>query len=148
MKAEFPFVRFSVLSDFDVPTLAGDLLSVASRAVVAKEDRDLPPLPTAVRALDGRKVSIRGYMLPLEQHGEAVTRFILASSIDSCLVGGPAATSRANEWVMVQMAGGHGVPFRKAVPTTVFGKFTISPKTIGDDLAALYHVTALAIVFH
>src|SRR5262249_29500636 len=86
MKAEYPFVLFELLTDFHVPVIAGDLVTVATLASPIERPESVT-VPSAVRALERRRISARGYMLPLDPQAAKVTRFILASSIDSCLVG-------------------------------------------------------------
>jgi hypothetical protein len=103
---------------------------------------DIPP---EVSALDGRRVSIRGYMLPLAIEQDRVSEFILTSSIDSCHFG---TVGLMNEWVLVSMAAGRHVPFPKAAPITVFGRLAVGPEMQGTLLTSVYRMTADAIAIH
>jgi hypothetical protein len=118
MRPQYPYVRFSLLSDFEVPPLADDLFKLSPHAAASRKDRPLA-LPAPVRALNGQTVSVRGYMLPIDADGGKVTSFILTASMDSCHFG---MIGQANEWIMVRMAPGRHVPFPKGVPITVFGR--------------------------
>jgi hypothetical protein len=95
MKAEYPLVRFGQLAGFDVPALGDSLLDVSPHAASPSSSNDLV-LPPEVHALDGRQVSVRGFMLPVDVAGDRLTRFILTASIDSChfgMIGQPTSGS-------------------------------------------------------
>lgn len=142
-KAEYPYTRWALLSSFDVPELSGDLFSLSPHAAPARAEALV--IPPAVRALDGHRVSVRGFMLPVDVDGPRVTRFILTSTIDSCHWG---QLGQAHEWVMVTMAPGRHVPFPQNLPLTVFGRMRVNPQMRGGGLAGLYEITADAITVH
>ena len=142
-KAEYPYTRWTLLSGFDVPELSGDLFSLSPHAAPARAEELV--IPPDVRALHGTRVSVRGFMLPVEIEGPRVTRFIMTSTIDSCHWG---MIGQAHEWVMVTMAPGRHVPFSKNLPLTVFGRMRVTPQMRGGGLAGLYEITADAITIH
>jgi hypothetical protein len=144
MRAQYPYVRFSLLSDFDVPPLAGDLFQLSPHASTPGKERTVT-VPPAVKSFDGHNVSVRGYMLPIGVDGGRVTQFLLTSTIDSCHFG---LIGQANEWIMVTMASGRDVPFPKSTPITVFGRLTIAPRLADGGLSSLYEMTAEAIAIH
>jgi hypothetical protein len=144
MRAQYPYARFSTLSDFEVPALAEDVFKLSPHAATSRKDQILT-LPEAVKALAGHNVSVRGYMLPVDLDGGRVTSFLLTSSIDSCHFG---MIGQANEWIMVTMAPGRYVPFPKSVPITVFGRLSVAPRMAGGGLSGLYEMTAEAIAIH
>jgi hypothetical protein len=144
MRAQYPYVRFSQLSEFEVPPLAEDVFKLSPHAATASNDRTLA-LPPEVKALDGHAVSVRGYMLPIDVDGGKVTSFILTATIDSCHFG---MIGQANEWIMVKMAPGRHVPFPKGAPITVFGRLSVAPQMAGGGLSQLYQLTADAIAIH
>jgi len=65
--------------------------------------------PVSIKALDGRKIAIRGFMLPYRNDGESVTEFILLRNQGLCCFG---TVPRMNEWIHVKMAPGKGAPTR------------------------------------
>lgn len=142
-KRTYPYVRSSLLASFDVPLV--ELAGLARSPYASSAGGQALVLPPEVTALDGKLISVRGYMLPLDLAGTRVTQFILTASIDSChfgLVGQP------NEWMLVTMAAGKHVPFPKARPITVFGRFSAKAEWQGRQLVSLYRITADAIAIN
>ena len=66
----------------------------------AKEET-APGFPDRVRALDGQRVGIVGFMIPLEWGEDRVPQFLLVRDLMSCCFGG---APMADEWVEVTMA--------------------------------------------
>jgi hypothetical protein len=143
LKDRYPYVRFSVLAGFDVPAL-GDSVFELSPHAAAPGSGELH-LPATVKALDGRQVSVRGFMLPLQTDSGRVTRFILTATLDSCHFG---MIGQANEWILVAMTPGKHVPFPRLTPITVFGRLAVRPQMRAGRLAGLYEITADAIAVH
>jgi hypothetical protein len=133
LKKEYAFIRFSVLAGYDYPM---------------PQPNSPPPqveIPGQVRALDGKKVSVRGYMVPLEFDKGAVGRFILSASIDAChfgIVGSP------NEWILVEIAGGRRTRSAGFDPVTVFGVLSVGAEVKKNRLSSVYRMKADALAFH
>jgi hypothetical protein len=144
MKASYPYVRFSLLASFDVPALDEGPFALSPHAASAQASGTLA-IPLEVAALDGRNVSVRGFMLPVDTDAGRVTRFILTATIDSCHFG---MIGQANEWILVTLPPGRHVPFPRATPITVFGRLDVEPRMRGDRLAGLYEMLAEAITVH
>jgi hypothetical protein len=143
LKSQYPLVRFSLLSSFEVPET--DLAGFSRSPHSAKSTTTTWLVPPEVKALDGQRASVRGYMLPLTNDGNRITEFILTASIDSCHFG---TVGLMNEWILVEMAPGRSVPFPKAVPITAFGRLAVGPETDGEIVTSLYRMTADAIAIH
>jgi hypothetical protein len=79
-------------------------------------------IPASVRDLDGRKVAIRGFMVPYRNEGEVVTEFILLRNQGLCCFG---IVPRMNEWIHVRMKPGEGAPYAVDIPITVFGALEV-----------------------
>ncbi len=60
-------------------------------------------IPDGIRALDGRKAVVSGFMLPIKMHDGKVTELLLMRSQMMCCFG---VLPRLNEWVLVRMPGG------------------------------------------
>lgn len=142
LKDRYPYVRFSVLAGFDVPPLDIGVFDLSPHAAAAGGELHVP---AEVQALDGRDVSVRGFMLPLDAEPDRVTRFILTATLDACHFG---QIGQANEWVLVTMARGRHVPFPRFTPVTVFGRLAVHPRLRAGQLAGLYEMTADAIAIH
>jgi hypothetical protein len=79
-------------------------------------------IPDSIHALSGRKIAIKGFMIPYRNNGESVTEFILLRNQGLCCFG---TVPRMNEWIHVAMAPGKGAPYAMDVPITVFGTLDV-----------------------
>lgn len=91
-------------------------------------------LPADLAALNGRAVSIDGYMLPLEASDDRVTSFFLNTYSDRCAFGPP---SNAQDRVEVSVSSGHAVTLTHCA-LRVFGVLTIKPVFESGALVGLY----------
>jgi len=57
------------------------------------------PIPDWIKEFDGKKVAIKGFMMPLRQNDGLVTEFILLKNQQFCCFGKPPTI---NEWVHVR----------------------------------------------
>lgn len=64
--------------------------------------KPLGAIPTEVKALDGAKVVITGYALPLRMKSGMVTEFLLTRDAGDCCFG---ESPQVNHWVRVKMKG-------------------------------------------
>ena len=101
-----------------------DRLSSYAYEVFELKRGDTPKeqIPASVKDLDGKKVAIKGYMLPYRNVGEGVVEFILLRNQGLCCFG---TVPRMNEWVHVIMAEGTSAPYAMDLPITVFGTLSI-----------------------
>jgi hypothetical protein len=122
-------LSFAVLSDFDyeVP----DPLDPASKV---QSDQ----LPAKVRALNGKMVSIRGFMLPLDLDADGVSQFMLNASFDMCYFGAPV---RMNEWILVKMKPGKKAKFSH-LAFNVNGRLEVGEEIKNGRVLSLYRLEA------
>ena len=90
-----------------------DLLTnyVHPRPILRHDDVETPapakpagdPVPKEIRALSGKKVSIAGYMLPIDYSEEECTEFVLSGCPPGCCFG---SAMRPNGWISVTMSEG------------------------------------------
>ena len=102
-------------------------------------DEDEYNLPEHIKALDGQKVAIVGYQIPLEWEGTTVPEFMLVGDLLGCCFGG---APRPDEWVNVKMKG-KGAEYFPYFPVIVTG--TLRIEGIEDDAgyaAGCYHIDA------
>lgn len=91
----FTTVGFDKLSAFkyDVPDDPG-----ATNSVAAKDPDQ--QIPADVKAYNGRRVALKGFMLPLKVEGGLVTELLIMRDQSMCCYG---AVPKINEWVSVKM---------------------------------------------
>lgn len=123
-------VSFSLLSDFEyeVPDpLAGPTASQPPNVI-----------PPKVKALHGRKIAVRGFMLPLDLDQDGVSQFLLNGSFDMCYFGAPV---RMNEWILVTMKSGKKTPFTH-LATVVYGTVEVGEEVKNGRVMSLYRMHA------
>jgi hypothetical protein len=69
-------------------------------------------IPERVRALDGQRISLRGFMMPTRLEGDGVREFIVVTSPMVCCYG---ATPEVYEFILVKMTG-DPAPMRENMP--------------------------------
>lgn len=93
-------------------------------------------IPDYVRELDGKKISITGFMLPTKFKDGKVTEFLLMKDQSGCCFG---AMPRINEWIIVKMTNG-GVPPLMDMPLTFLGKLKVGEVFEEGYLAGIYQL--------
>lgn len=105
---------------------------------------DTPPgqddavVPERVRRLDGRKISIVGFMLPLDFDGQGVGEFVLNASYDMCYFGAP---TTPNQFIAVRMTERRRGPVVHT-PLMVMGTMKIRPERRNGKVVGLYYLDA------
>ena len=84
------------------------------------EDEDVT-FPDRIRALDGEKVALTGYMIATEWEDSKVKSFMLVRDLMACCFGG---NPEADEWVDVLMVEG-GCDYIEYIPVVTRGVFQI-----------------------
>ena len=95
-------------------------------------------IPAKVKALNGRKVAVRGFMLPLDLDQNGVSQFLLNGSFDMCYFGAPV---KMNEWVLVTMKGGKKTPFTH-LATLAYGTLSVGEEMKNGRVMSLYRMQA------
>jgi hypothetical protein len=95
-------------------------------------------IPEQVKALNGREVSLRGFMLPMKYEGQKATEFLLLKNQGLCCYGMP---PKITEWVNVRMAG-KGVRAIMDQPVVVCGIFHVGDVRENGDLVGIYRLDA------
>lgn len=81
-----------------------------------------PPVPEAVRRIDGLEQELSGFMFPLET-GSAIRNFCLLRTTQTCCYG---PIPQFNQYVLVEME--KPVPLVAGKPVTVTGRFHVDPQ--------------------
>lgn len=101
----FPVVDGFVKADFD--RLAAFKVDPPPFDPKAKPGSEGPSLgkqiPDEIRALDGRKAIVTGFMLPIKMEGGKVTELLLMRTQMMCCYG---VVPQLNEWILVRMPKG------------------------------------------
>lgn len=118
----------------------GQLAGFKFRAPPQPVAPDQPPpdvlaqVPTAIRRLDGRKVVLTGYLLPLKLENGLVTEFFFLSSPTACCYG---VIPESNEWMHVKMRG-EGLPPLQDVPLFLAGRLHVRARWEDGYLLGIY----------
>jgi hypothetical protein len=80
------------------------------------------PIPESIKALNGKRVRIDGFMIPFDQASTRVSEFMLVASYDSCGFGD--LPTSMNDWVYVEMLPGK-VAHYTPNPIVVLGQFEV-----------------------
>lgn len=107
------------------------------------EAGDTPPeIPAAIRALDGQRVTLTGFLLPFQGENGLTTQGVLLRSQLTCCYGvAPAFT----EFVLIT-AGGDGFRTVMDVPITLVGTLKVGEKYEDGFLVGIYHLETEGVV--
>ncbi len=132
MIGEFQVVGFDKLAsfNFDIP----DESATARTNTAANASAPKEQIPANVRGLNGKKVALKGFMLPLRVEGGLITELLIMRDQSQCCYG---VTPRINEWVSVKMTG-KGVKPIMDVPITLFGKLNVGEMRENGYLVGIY----------
>ena len=119
MIGDYLRVPFGFLGDYwlDEP----DWKQLADSEYIASLSYDTE-IPDAVKQIDGKKVAITGFMLPIDVDKGKVQRFLLLKSTMSCCFG---VAPRINEVVYVESSKKQKIQSVMDTPITVFGKLSV-----------------------
>ncbi len=131
---EYPtVVTFKMLNSFDYPNLPPPGTKLTPRNF---------PIPDAVRKLNGQKVAIRGYMMPIDFDATGVSHFVLVDSVDTCCYG---IFGFPNSWVDVVMA--KKTAFTKYDPFILYGTLRIGEVIMNNNVDSFYRIEGVAIAY-
>ncbi len=95
-------------------------------------------IPEKIKNLNGRRVSITGFMMPVDVDDEGFVReFALNGNYDMCFYGAP---SQINQWIHVKMQPGAKARFSHN-PTTVSGTLEVGELVEDGQVISLYRLT-------
>jgi hypothetical protein len=104
-------------------------------------DRSRPvseTVPPDIQQLDGQRVGVVGFMLPLDFNGRGVTEFILNASYAMCYFGAP---TTPNQFIVVTMKDARRTRFVHT-PIMVFGTLRVAPERRNGRIVGLYRLEA------
>ena len=105
----------------------------AGRAMLRSED----VIPSQVKAYDGKRVVLTGFVLPLRTKRGLVTEFLLLRDQGTCCFG---ARAQINHFVRVKYS--HGIRHEGPVPWVVSGTIRVGEIYIQGYLTGIYQLEA------
>lgn len=99
---------------------------------------DTNQIPASVKALDGKTVSVKGFMLPLKVKEGKVTELLLMRDQSMCCFG---AVPKINEFLTVKMSGG-GTKAVMDQAVTLVGKLKVGEFSENGYLLGIYQMDA------
>lgn len=97
---------------------------------------DTNQIPSTIKAFDGKKVAVKGFMLPLKVEGGRVTELLLMRDQSMCCFG---TVPKINEFVTVKMVGG-GTKAVLDQAVTLFGKIKVGEFSENGYLLGIYQL--------
>jgi hypothetical protein len=92
-------------------------------------------IPATVKAWNGKKVALTGYMVPVKMDKGLVTEFLLMRNTMACCFG---TVPAMNEWVVVKMR--KGVQPMMDVPVEFFGELKVGAMFESGYMTGLYEL--------
>lgn len=137
-EGEYRPVGFRFLSKFDYdPFLIMD--------ATPEEYAKLPQqIPEEVRALNGKKVQVGGFMVPVEFAKDNIRTFLLVKNRMMCCFG---AAVSMNDWVYVTMKEGKSAEFHQDVLVKVSGVLEVGEKIEDGMVMSIYRLTGESIEY-
>ncbi len=126
----YPRVGFERLASYKYETPGYDPQPAAG----AGKDQ----IPAEIRALNGTKATVVGFMLPTKLDGPLVKEFLLVRDPMMCCYG---VVPQMNEWVVVKMA--TPVPYLPDIPRAVCGTLKVGEMYDNGYLSGLYFMDGL-----
>jgi hypothetical protein len=99
-------------------------------------------IPVLVKALNGKKVSVQGYLKPLKQDVSGVTEFLLMRDHGLCC---QTNIPQINEWVHVRMTG-RSVPFAHERQFVVRGVLEVGELRDAGNVVSVYRLAGDEII--
>lgn len=100
-------------------------------------------IPGPIQALNGRKVAVQGYLLPLQQDAGGVREFLLMRDHGMCC---RTNVPQINEWVHVRMQG-KSLPFTHERQFLVRGELQVGEKLGAGNVVSVYRLSGEEISF-
>jgi hypothetical protein len=122
-------VGFEQLSGYQIE-ISDELLGPQTNKTVLTADGQIPE---PIKELNNKRISLRGFMLPLKVEGGLVTEMLIMKDQSMCCYG---TTPRINEWVSVKMKG--GVKPLMDEPVTLMGTLKVGETRENGYLVGIY----------
>jgi hypothetical protein len=119
---------FKVLSGFEI----------SQAFLKAKQGHVLENVPASIRQMDGKEVSVTGFMLPVQIKDKLTTQFMLMRNQNTCCFGIPPELHEVVEVVKLKTP----AKVTMDTPVTVVGRLHVKDRWEGDFLCSIYQMEA------
>jgi hypothetical protein len=130
--AEYAVVGFDKLSGFEYEMPDETNVSTNKPATVGEPTK--AKIPSDIKALDKKKVALKGFMLPLKVEGGLITELLVMRDQSMCCFG---TVPKINEWVSVKMIG-KGVKPIMDQAVTIYGSLKVGEIYESGYLVGIY----------
>jgi len=123
-----------------------DAKTTDAKTTDTKTDEPKEPkhsIPDAIKALDKKKVAIKGYMMPIDFEDGGTNEFVLTRNIPSCFYCQP---PQLNDWVEVKMKDGKRVPYIPDGIIELYGTLDVGEQREDGFIVNLYRMTGEKVV--
>lgn len=131
---EYESLTFNTLTSYRIREPNWARLDDPDYVAALNLDEEIPP---QIRALNGSKIEIEGFMLPLDGEFDNVRTFVLLKDQMACCFG---AIPLLNEWVYVEVPQKKKIRSYQDVPISLRGTLHVGAKFEGDILVGIYHL--------
>jgi hypothetical protein len=131
----FASAGFDVLSGYNIE-ISDELLGPVTNNVAEVSARTEALIPAKVKALDKKRVALKGFMLPLKVEGGLVTEMLIMKDQSMCCYG---TVPKIHEWVSIKMAE-KGVKPLMDQPVTLYGKLHVGEMRENGYLTGIYRM--------
>jgi hypothetical protein len=133
-------INFATLSGFDFALSKEIADGKADQAQIVANATG--QIPQSVQSLDGRKVLIQGFLLPVKMDEGLAVEFLLMRNQSMCCYGVP---PKINEWITVQMTA-KGVKPVMDQPIAVTGTLHVGPTQENGFLTGIYSLDGKRVI--
>jgi hypothetical protein len=98
-------------------------------------------IPSRIKALDGKKVSIAGFMKLIKQEAGGATEFLLVPNYSTCCEG---QMPVVNQWVHV-LSPNKPIPLAGEHPLAIRGVLRVGEKLAGSNVVSIYRLDEVEI---
>jgi hypothetical protein len=110
---------------------------------ITKAAKHPMPIPPAIAALNGQKVAIKGFVIPLaNSDGQTTKEFLFADELVSCLF---CAMLGYDQWMVGDTVDPKGFDIKDddfEEPITIYGTMEVGPKFEDGDFVGIYRFKA------
>lgn len=97
-------------------------------------------IPDKIKALDGQRVAVTGFMVPIEIRNGKIYSFMLVRNQMACCFGMPVSP---NEWIDVEMANKNPAKYLPDIPLMARGVISVGEKKTEDGMViSIYRMVA------
>ena len=133
--SSYPLVGFDKLSGYGIE-ISDELLGPVTNDLAAIKTKTEALIPDAVKAYSKKRVSLRGFMLPLKVEGGLVTELLIMKDQSMCCYG---TVPKIHEWVSVKMTG-KGVKPVMDQPVSLQGTLHVGEMRENGYLTGIYQM--------